>query len=62
MYALVDADLFNLLCIPPHKLSSAPDPSNSDFDPATVIDVAAAFCAAQRAFLWSTRPTAARYK
>ena len=26
MYALLDADLFNLLCIPPHKLSSAPDP------------------------------------
>ena len=40
MYALVDADLFNLLCIPPHKLSSAPDPSNSDLDPSHVIDVA----------------------
>ncbi len=51
MYALLDADLFNLLCIPPHKLSSAPDPGDSDLDPATVIDVAAAFCAARRAFL-----------
>ena len=51
MYALLDADLFNLLCIPPHKLSSAPDPSDSDLDPTAVIDVAAAFCAAHRAFL-----------
>ena len=25
MYALLNADLFNLLCIPPHKLSSDPD-------------------------------------
>jgi hypothetical protein len=51
MYALLAADLFNLLCIPPHKLSSAPDPSGSDLDPTTVIDAAASFCAAHRAFL-----------
>ena len=50
MYALLDADLFNLLCIPPHKLSSAPDPSNSDLE-ATLIDTAAGFCAAHRAFM-----------
>jgi hypothetical protein len=34
MFALLDADLFNLLCVPPHKLSSAPDPSNADVEPA----------------------------
>ncbi len=50
MYALLDADLFNLLCIPPHKLSSAVDPANADVE-ATLIDTAAAFCAAHRAFL-----------
>ncbi len=51
MYALVDADLFNLLCIPPHKLSSAPDVSNADLDPTTVIEVATEFCAEHRAFM-----------
>jgi phage tail sheath protein FI len=51
MYALLDAELFNLLCIPPHKLSSAVDPADSDLDPTTVIDVAVAFCEAHRAFL-----------
>jgi phage tail sheath protein FI len=50
MYALLDADLFNLLCIPPHKLSSAVDPSNSDLEPA-LINAAMAFCAAHRAFM-----------
>jgi phage tail sheath protein FI len=51
MYALLDADLFNLLCIPPHKLSSAIDPTGADLDRTTVIDVATAFCAAHRAFM-----------
>jgi uncharacterized protein len=50
MYALLNADLFNLLCIPPHKLSSAVDPSNSDLDRPSVIDVASTFCEAHRAF------------
>ena len=50
MYALLDADLFNLLCIPPHKLSSAPDPSNADLEPA-LINSAMAFCDAHRAFM-----------
>lgn len=50
LYALLDADLFNLLCIPPHKLSSAINPLASDLE-ATLIDTAAAFCAAHRAFL-----------
>jgi phage tail sheath protein FI len=50
MFALLDADLFNLLCIPPHKLSSAPDPSNADLEPA-LINAAMAFCAAHRAFM-----------
>lgn len=50
MYALLNADLFNLLCIPPHKLSSAVNPLASDLEP-TLIDTAAAFCRAHRAFL-----------
>jgi len=50
MYALLDADLFNLLCIPPHKLNSAVDPSNSDLE-AGLINTAMAFCAAHRAFM-----------
>ncbi|MHC1767298.1 MAG: phage tail sheath family protein [Verrucomicrobiia bacterium] len=50
MYALLDADLFNLLCIPPHKLSSAPDATGRDLE-STLIDTAAAFCAEHHAFL-----------
>jgi hypothetical protein len=51
MYALLDADLFNLLCIPPHKLASDPDATAPvDVEP-TLIDDATAFCTAHRAFM-----------
>jgi uncharacterized protein len=50
IYALLKADLFNLLCIPPHKISSDPDQAGRNVE-TTLIDAAAAFCRAQRAFL-----------
>jgi phage tail sheath protein FI len=51
LYALLDADLFNLLCIPPHKLSSDPDTTAPVDVEATLIDDATAFCDAHRAFM-----------
>lgn len=51
MFALLNADLFNLLCVPPHKLSSDPDQTGAvDVEP-QLIDEAAVFCRAHRAFL-----------
>jgi uncharacterized protein len=50
MYALLNADLFNLLCIPPHKLSSDPDATAPVDVETQLIDEAAAFCLAHRAF------------
>jgi len=50
MYALLKADLFNLLCIPPHKLASDPDAADRDLEP-QLINEAAAFCRDHRAFL-----------
>ena len=51
MYALLKADGFNLLCIPPHRLSADPDQTAPvDVEP-QLIDEAAAFCRAHRAFL-----------
>jgi len=50
MYALLNADLFNLLCIPPHKLSSDPDATAPVDVETQLIDEAAAFCRAHRAF------------
>ena len=59
LYALEDADLFNLLCIPPYTY----DPYN-DLSP-TVIDKAAAYCKKRRALLiidppnkWKTKDLA----
>jgi phage tail sheath protein FI len=51
MYALLNADLFNLLCIPPHKLSSDPDQTAPVDVETDLIADAAAFCSAHRAFL-----------
>ena len=51
MYALLNADLFNLLCIPPHKLSSDPDQTAPVDVETDLIADAAAFCRAHRAFL-----------
>ena len=51
MYALLNADLFNLLCIPPHKLSSDPDQTVPVDVETDLIADAAAFCRAHRAFL-----------
>jgi phage tail sheath protein FI len=42
MYALLRADLFNLLCIPPHTLSTSVEPE--------LVDDATGFCEKQRAF------------
>ncbi len=50
MYALLNADLFNLLCIPPHKLSSDPDATAPVDVESQLIDEAAGFCLAHRAF------------
>jgi phage tail sheath protein FI len=50
MYALLNADLFNLLCIPPHKLSSDPDQTGAVDIETDLINEAAAFCRAHRAF------------
>jgi len=50
MYALLNADLFNLLCIPPHKLSSDPDQTVPVDVETGLIDDAQAFCRAHRAF------------
>lgn len=47
MYALLRADLFNLLCIPPHTPSSAPVPKNVE---SGLVNEAMAFCKEQRAF------------
>lgn len=51
MYALLNADLFNLLCIPPHKLSSDPDQTVPVDVETDLIADAGAFCGAHRAFL-----------
>jgi phage tail sheath protein FI len=51
MFALLKADLFNLLCIPPHKLSTAPDETAPVDVELTLIEAAAAFCQKHRAFL-----------
>ena len=51
IYALLNADLFNLLCIPPHKLSSDPDQTVPVDVETDLITDAAAFCRAHRAFL-----------
>jgi Bacteriophage tail sheath protein len=51
MYALLDADLFNLLCIPPHKLSSDPDATAPVDVETALVDDATAFCRAHRAFM-----------
>ena len=51
IYALLNADLFNLLCIPPHKLSSDPDQTVPVDVETDLIADAAAFCRAHRAFL-----------
>lgn len=51
MYALLNADLFNLLCIPPHKLSSDPDQTAPVDVETQLIDDATAFCRAHRAFM-----------
>jgi uncharacterized protein len=56
MYALLDADLFNLLCIPPHKLSSDPDQTLPVDVETGLISDAAAFCRAHRAFLMVDPP------
>lgn len=60
LYALEDADLFNLLCIPPFTY----EPDYSDL-PSTLIDKAAAYCKKRRAFLiidppnkWKTKDLA----
>lgn len=50
MYALLQADLFNLLCLPPLVLEG-------DMDP-TIIPLAAAFCLDRRAMLVVDSPTA----
>ncbi|MDX6383969.1 MAG: uncharacterized protein QOK48_1542, partial [Blastocatellia bacterium] len=50
MYALMQADLFNLLCLPPLVLEG-------DMDPA-IIPLAAAFCLDRRAMLVVDSPTA----
>jgi phage tail sheath protein FI len=50
MYALHNADHFNLLCIPPHKLSSDPDQTGAVDIETDLINEAAAFCRAHRAF------------
>ena len=50
IYALLNADLFNLLCIPPHKLSSDPDQTVPVDVETDLITDAAAFCRAHRAF------------
>ena len=51
IYALLNADLFNLLCIPPHKLSSDPDQTVPVDVETDLIADAGAFCRAHRAFL-----------
>lgn len=52
MYALLKADIFNLLCIPAHKLKADPDSTAPvDVEAPTLINEAAAFCKRQRAFL-----------
>src|SRR3954463_14188890 len=51
MFALLNADLFNLLCIPPHKLSSDPDQTAPVDVEAQLIDEATAFCRTHRAFM-----------
>lgn len=48
IYALLRADLFNLLCIPPHTAGGSGTPT--DVEP-SLIDDAAAFCKRRRAFL-----------
>lgn len=51
IYALLKADIFNLLCVPAHKLRSDPDATAPvDVEAPTLIDEAAAFCKRQRAF------------
>ena len=52
IYALLKADLFNLLCLPP------PDPAGDL--PAAVISTAAAFCERKRAMLVVDPPSAAK--
>jgi phage tail sheath protein FI len=67
IYALLKADLFNLLCLPPHKLASDPDSADRDLEP-DIINDAAAFCRNRRAFLivdppyGSTRTTVVTFK
>jgi phage tail sheath protein FI len=51
MFALLKADLFNLLCIPPHKLSTAPDQTVPVNVETTLVTDASEFCRRQRAFL-----------
>jgi phage tail sheath protein FI len=51
MFALLNADLFNLLCIPPHKLSTAPDQTAPVDVETTLVSEASEFCRKQRAFL-----------
>ena len=51
MYALLNADLFNLLCVPPHKLSSDPDPTPPIDVETQLIEEATAFCQVHRAFM-----------
>jgi uncharacterized protein len=50
IYALLNADLFNLLCVPPHKLSSDPDQAVPVDVETKLIEEATAFCQAHRAF------------
>ncbi len=51
IYALLKADIFNLLCVPAHKLRSDPDVALPvDVEVPALIDDAAAFCKRQRAF------------
>ena len=64
LYALDKADIFNLLCIPPHSLQGTSDVTNGDIEQ-DLIDAAISYCEQRRAiflidppFAWTTKQAA----
>ena len=51
LYALDNADLFNLLCIPPYKAGASGGPNDGDIEYGALVPDAVAYCQARRAVL-----------
>lgn len=51
LYALDNADLFNLLCIPPYQAGASGGPNDGDIEYGALVPDAVAYCQARRAVL-----------